>query len=85
MLPDFVLGETTAEAILSGVGYGELGAIMAIVQLIKDCLTGESQVVVTGGGSTWMHRFLPESWVFDEHLVLHGIRSVGRNLISSQS
>ncbi len=81
-LPEFVFGHTTREAILGGTGYGELGAIMAIVQLMDDQLEGDSQVILTGAGAQWMLDWFPAEWKWDPDLVLQGIRITGQELVA---
>lgn len=84
-LPDNVFGQTTDEAILSGIGFGELGAIMSVAQVMEDQFEGETQVLITGGGAKWMQPFLPEDWQLKDDLVLHGIRVIAREQVSDSA
>ncbi len=79
-LSEHIFGQDTAEAILAGTGFGELGAIMSIVQVMEDQFESEVQVVITGGGARWMKPYMPEEWTFTDDLVLKGVQEVARHL-----
>lgn len=70
--PEFVIGKSTREAILSGVIHGQVGAIKHIAGLVIDQLDSP-EVVVTGGGIKPLGPSLPDHWKYVSDLVLQGI------------
>ena len=77
--PNKVIGENTVEAILSGTFYGEVGAILGLVELLADQLGESTQVVLTGGGALELQSILPADWLRRESLVLDGVRIAASN------
>lgn len=68
-----VIGRTTRSAIASGVTYGFVGGIEAILSRTASELPDAPIVVVTGGWSTLLHAHLDADVIVDPHLVLRGI------------
>ncbi len=82
-IPSQVIGRSTEHAILSGTAYGELGAIMSLVELLEIEMGGPARVFHTGGDAVWMKSFFPSDWQYEPDLVLQGIRAVARQKLSS--
>ncbi len=75
--PANVIGDSTVEAIRSGVFYGHIGIVEGIISRIKTVLEMDAMVVATGGfaGITSKHTDILD--VVDEALVLKGLAMLG--------
>lgn len=75
-----VIGQTTQEAIQSGIYYGVCGAIRGIVEQIATVENRWNQVVLTGGGAEVLKPNLDfvDSWVPDLCLMGIGVAYVKR-------
>ena len=74
--PASVIGQTTVGAIESGLFYGYLGMVEAIVRRMTDALGGKTTCIATGGLAPLI---VPETELFaasDPDITLHGLRIV---------
>jgi type III pantothenate kinase len=74
--PASVIGQTTVGAIESGLFYGYLGMVEAIVRRMTDALGGKATSIATGGLAPLI---VPETELFaasDPDITLHGLRIV---------
>ncbi len=74
--PASVIGQTTVGAIESGLFYGYLGMVEAIVTRMKEVLGGGTACIATGGLAPLI---VPETNLFiasDPDITLHGLRIV---------
>ncbi|MCL1940586.1 MAG: type III pantothenate kinase [Synergistaceae bacterium] len=75
--PSAVIGQSTIEAIQSGVIYGNAGMTDRIVSMVKDELGAkECKVIATGGHAELMSRHAKTIQQVDDHLTLDGLRIV---------
>ena len=61
------------EAIASGLYWGAVGAIRALIQQLNKDMTAEPFVVLTGGAAKQVADLLEIPAVYEEHLVLAGL------------
>src|SRR5262249_58253383 len=74
--PPSIIGRTTINAIESGLFYGYVGMVDALMRRIADELGGRAVGIATGGLAPIV---LPESAAFDAHepdITLHGLRII---------
>lgn len=71
------IGKSTTDAIEAGVMYGQIGAILFVVDQIARLLN-DPKFVMTGGGLLPIQSKLPSGWIAAPELVLNGIRHVTR-------
>jgi type III pantothenate kinase len=70
------LGKSTTASMISGMIYGTAGAVERILRVIEaeeDC---EFKVVLTGGYSDTMARFIERGFSLDPDLTLRGLRLI---------
>ena len=82
--PSAVIGQSTIEAIQSGVIYGNVGMTERIVLMIKNQLgVKECKVIATGGHAKLMSRYVETIQHVDTWLTLDGLRIIyERNKLS---
>ena len=86
MKPDHAIGKTTADAIASGIFWGNLGLVESLIRKIKTELTeGGSghqavRVIATGGFARLIVPETPEIGALDENLTLEGLQMLGAKL-----
>lgn len=68
-----LIGSDTASCVRSGVVKGHAAMIVKVVELMAGRTGAEPVVVVTGGPSGSVRDDLPESFIFDEMLILRGL------------
>ena len=84
--PEAAIGRTTDDAIRSGIFWGNLGMVEALVQRVKMELAAEGtaadeiNIVATGGFSRMILPELPIIGILDENLTLEGLRIAGERL-----
>ncbi|HUK36722.1 MAG TPA: type III pantothenate kinase [Vicinamibacterales bacterium] len=74
--PSSIIGQTTIGAIESGLFYGYLGMVEAIVKRMTEALGGKTTCIATGGLAPLI---VPETELFaasDPDITLHGLRIV---------
>jgi len=72
--PKSVIGRTTKESILSGLFYGYGCLCHGFIELISRQLKAKPKVVMTGGHTRLMKKFIsPKIRIIDEHLVHKGM------------
>ncbi len=75
--PKSVLGTNTIDALNSGFVNGHSYQIIGFVNAITNTFKGANPfVVITGGASKLIKDNLPESYIYDEHLVLKGLQAI---------
>ncbi len=75
------IGKSTNDAIVKGVFYAQVAAIIGIVNHLSLISHDQAHVYVTGGGSIDLIEMLPENWNDVPDLVLRGAKSIGAKLI----
>lgn len=68
-----LIGSDTVSCVRSGVVTGHAAMIMKVVEMMAGRTMIEPVVVVTGGPSGTVRDDLPESYIFDETLILKGL------------
>lgn len=76
--PRCAIGRSTEDAMLSGAVHGYRGLVREILSKISEELTGESEVIATGGDAELITRGLPEIKHCEPQLTLEGLRIVGK-------
>lgn len=72
--PKSVIGKTTQESILSGLFYGYGSLCRGFIELISAQLHAKPKVVMTGGHTQLMKKFIsPQVRIIDENLVHKGL------------
>ena len=72
--PKSVVGRTTEESILSGLFYGYGSLCRGFIELISAQLRAKPMVVMTGGHTHLMKKFIsPNIRIIDEHIVHKGM------------
>ncbi|MFA6627663.1 MAG: type III pantothenate kinase [Bacilli bacterium] len=73
-VPIAVIGRDTISSIQSGMIYGTVGAIEGMVKRIIDEM-GSMKIVLTGGMARYIAPFVP-SYLYDEHLLMDGLKLI---------
>jgi type III pantothenate kinase len=73
-VPERLLGNTTVDAITSGVFYGQVGIAEGIVQRIKHEIGDNPKVVATGGFASMIAGHTTHIDIVDEALLLDGLQ-----------
>lgn len=72
--PKTVIGRTTQESILSGLFYGYGSLCRGIIDLVSQYIKGKPKVVMTGGHTQLMKKFINRDIrIVDEYLVFKGL------------
>ncbi len=75
--PKNILGTNTIDALNAGLLFGHAFQVIGMVRNIKKAYNNEdAAVVITGGASKLIRDMLPESYQFDEHIVLNGLIAI---------
>ncbi len=74
--PKGVIGGTTVESIRSGLIYGYLGGIAALVERAREEIGSACNVVSTGGDATWFKDKMPYLHAVEPDLTLYGLRQI---------
>ena len=75
--PRNILGTNTIDALNSGLLFGHVFQIIGMVKNIKNTYNNpKAEVIITGGASKLISSILPESYHFDETLVLKGLIAI---------
>jgi type III pantothenate kinase len=78
--PKSVIGRTTEESILSGLFYGYGSLCRGFIDLMKKQIGGNPKVVMTGGHTQLMKKFIQRDIrVVDEDLVFKGLSLLLKN------
>ncbi|HKP68974.1 MAG TPA: type III pantothenate kinase [Pyrinomonadaceae bacterium] len=78
-----VLGNSTVDAIRSGVYYGYVALVEGLVTRIRT-ESGVSRIVATGGNASRLASELSGMVTVDEDLVLHGLKILSTDTISTE-
>ncbi len=84
LLPDltidnynFIIGDDTHSSIASGVINSAVGLIEKVVSYLNNLDDCSNLIIYTTGGmADTLQKFLPKKIIYDEFLVLRGIRSL---------
>lgn len=71
--PKNVVGRDTVSSIQSGMVYGMASTIDGLIKKVKE-ENGEAKVIITGGESRFILNVLEEKVIYDENLLLDGLR-----------
>lgn len=74
-VPDNIIGRDTNQSIQSGMIYGTAGAINGMVKNIFEEY-GKAKVIVTGGLSKFIFPYLEHDPIYDENLVMDGLKII---------
>ncbi len=74
--PNQVLGQSTVEAMQSGVYFGYVGQVDAVVNRIKQETAGSPQVIATGGLATLIAKDSSVIDIVDPYLTLKGLYEI---------
>lgn len=77
--PKNIIGQSTVEAMQSGVFYGFVGQVDGIVKRIKDSLDHKVTVVATGGLASLIADGSSEIDIVDKYLTLKGLQIIYKN------
>lgn len=78
--PESVIGKSSAQAMLSGIVFGEADRVNGLVKRIFDQLGYETNVVGTGGLAHFMAHHVDALKHVDENLTLEGLRLIAQAL-----
>ena len=78
--PPPALGTSTDEAIASGLYWGAVGAIQALIRQLNKEMSAEPYVVLTGGAAEQVADLLEVSAAYQKHLVLAGMALTAERL-----
>ena len=79
-LPESAIGQSTDMAISSGIYWGVVGALRALLDELQDEMNQEPQVFVTGGNVGGVVAALKIALTHEPHLILSGIALVAEVL-----
>lgn len=71
--PESVIGKNTVASLNSGAVNGTIALITGLAKMIQDELGYPLNKIITGGYSNILKGLLPNSYLFDHHLVLKGL------------
>ena len=71
--PMSVVGRDTASSIQSGMVYGMASTIDGLIRKVKE-ENGDAKVIITGGESRFILNVLEENVIYDENLLLDGLK-----------
>ena len=72
--PTSIVGRNTVEALNSGLLFGHVFQVIGMAKNIKASFKKpHAPVILTGGASKLIKPLLPESFMYEEHLVLEGL------------
>ncbi|MFH5881027.1 type III pantothenate kinase [Liberiplasma polymorphum] len=75
--PKNVLGTNTVDALNAGLLFGHAFQVIGMVKNIKAVYNNKGvPVIITGGASKLIRSILPESYNFDENLILDGLIAI---------
>jgi type III pantothenate kinase len=74
--PDKIIGNTTISAIQSGVYFGYISLVDGLIEKIKNELGEEAKVIATGGYSSLIAESATKIDIFDDTLMLEGLRLI---------
>jgi type III pantothenate kinase len=72
--PEKAIGRTTVSSMQSGLYFGYIGLVSALIQRFKDELGGGAAVVATGGFASLIHSEIAAIDFHEPDLVLDGLR-----------
>lgn len=71
--PNQIVGQSTVEAMQSGVFYGYIGQVDGIIKKIKEQMQTDPQVIATGGLAELLASESEKIDIVDQHLTLKGL------------
>ena len=71
--PKSVVGRDTVSSIQSGMVYGMASTIDGLIRKVKE-ENGDAKVIITGGESRFILNVLEENVIYDENLLLDGLK-----------
>ncbi|MCH8123230.1 MAG: type III pantothenate kinase [Bacteroidetes bacterium] len=74
VIPESSIGTSTDTAIRSGIMFGFLDSVQAMIRRTISVLDAPVYVVATGGWAEWLSSRIPEIDRVEPKLVLHGVR-----------
>lgn len=74
-VPECIIGRDTMSSIQSGMIYGTAGAISGLIKRIFDEY-GEMKIIVTGGTSKYIIPHLDYIVIYDENLIMEGLKII---------
>ena len=78
--PSSVIGKNTITNLQSGIMYGGIDAVNGMLNRIKKEMNNNiDNIILTGGFSTVLSRYIKHKHIVDEHLTLKGIKLIWEN------
>ena len=77
--PNTLLGQDTVSCINNGVIYSQASAIEGICSRVEEKLSQRVNAVITGGAAKFILPVLRRSAIYDEHLLLKGLKILYEN------
>jgi type III pantothenate kinase len=74
--PPNIIGKDTITCIQSGMIYGTASLLDGLIRKMKKVCGGNPKVIITGGEAAFVKNFLEEEVIFDENLLLDGLRII---------
>jgi len=74
--PPAVLGKTTVASMQSGLYFGTIGAVDALIDRLWDEIGYKTAIIVTGGGAGQIVNELAHKCEYDPHLTLRGLKAI---------
>ena len=82
--PPSAIGRSTDEAISSGIYWGTVGAIRALLTELQAGMSADPMVIVTGGNAVLVVEALEVAVRHEPHLILAGIAIVIEKIRNSE-
>ena len=81
--PKNILGTNTVDALNSGLMFGHAFQVIGMVRNIKKVYDNEDvPVIMTGGASKLIRAIIPDTYHFDENLILDGLIAIYKKNLS---
>ena len=77
--PNSLLGQDTVSCINNGVIYSQASAIEGICSRVEEMLSQHVNTVITGGAAKFILPVLRRKAIYDEHLLLRGLKILYEN------
>jgi type III pantothenate kinase len=82
--PEFPIGKSTEQAMLSGAFYGYRGLVKEIIGQIEEQLQRKAKVIATGGYAELISNELPEIHSVEPSLTMDGLHKIARLNFSNE-
>lgn len=74
--PKKIIGKNSRDSLNSGAIYATVAQIKELSEMIENEVGYKMHKIITGGNAYLVKDFLPDSFVFEEHLILDGLLAI---------